>query len=226
MRVLLVEDDAKLAAALVSALSKTGHAVDPIADGPRALAALDAQEYDLVLLDIGLPRMDGFEVLKRLRSGKRRTPVLMITARDELDDRLKGLNLGADDYLAKPFHPAELEARMRAVLRRAEGRANPQLSVGKLSIDTATREVRVGGALLNLSPRDYSVLEILAAHVGKLVNKERIVGTISSWDRDFSTASLEVYVHRLRNALAGSGAEIVTHRGFGYLLRESGSKTP
>jgi DNA-binding response OmpR family regulator len=225
MRVLLVEDDAKLAAALVSALGKTGHAVDPIAAGPAALAALDAQAYDIVLLDIGLPRMDGFEVLKRLRAGHRRIPVLMITARDELDDRLKGLNLGADDYLAKPFHPAELEARMRAILRRAEGRAHAGMSVGNLSIDTATREVRVAGTLLKLSPRDYSVLEILAAHAGKLVNKERIVGAISSWDRDFSSASLEVYVHRLRHALAGSGAEIVTHRGFGYLLRESGTKS-
>lgn len=225
MRVLLVEDDKELATALAGALAKAAHAVDQVVDGRQALAAVQAQPYDVVLLDIGLPRMDGFEVLRRLRSERKRVPVLVMTARDELDDRLKGLNLGADDYLAKPFHPAELEARMRAIVRRAEGRASARLTVGPLSIDTASREVRVDGALLRLSPRDYSVLEMLAAHAGSVVNKERIVGAISSWDRDFSAASLEVYVHRLRQALAGSGVEILTHRGFGYLLRESGTKS-
>lgn len=225
MRVLLVEDDKELATALAGALARAAHAVDQVADGRQALAAVQAQPYDVVLLDIGLPRMDGFEVLRRLRSERERVPVLVMTARDELDDRLKGLNLGADDYLAKPFHPAELEARMRAIVRRAEGRASARLTVGPLSINTASREVRVDGALLRLSPRDYSVLEMLAAHAGSVVNKERIVGAISSWDRDFSAASLEVYVHRLRQALAGSGVEILTHRGFGYLLRESGTKS-
>ena len=221
MRVLLVEDDSELAAALVDTLARTGHAVDTVSEGTQALAAIATQEYDVVLLDIGLPRMDGFEVLKRLRSGGKALPVLILTARDELDDRLRGLNLGADDYLAKPFEPAELEARMRAVVRRAHGHAAARIVIGRLALDSASREVRVDGELLKLSPRDYSVLALLAAAAGKLVNKERIVGSISSWDRDFSAASLEVYIHRLRQALAGSGVEIVTHRGFGYLLRES-----
>lgn len=220
MRVLLIEDDTELGAALAGALAKAGHAVDQLGDGAGVLAAVQAQTYDLVLLDIGLPRVDGFEVLKRLREARRPIPVLIMTARDELDDRLRGLNLGADDYLAKPFHPAELEARMRAIVRRTDGRANAQIKIGKLEVDTSDREVRVEGARLKLSPRDYSVLEILAVNAGKVVNKERLVGAISSWERDFSAGSLEVYVHRLRQALAGTGVEIVTHRGFGYLLRE------
>jgi DNA-binding response OmpR family regulator len=219
MRLLLVEDDPDLAQGLSAALTRAGFSVDRVADGESAVDALGAQRYDLMLLDLGLPRSDGFDVLRRARARKLNLPVLILTARDALQDRVLGLDLGADDYLTKPFELAELEARVRALIRRSAGNAAPELRVGDLTIDVKTRSARHRGERVNLSRRDFAVLEILAAKPGQVVPKDRLIGSISTWDKDFSENSAEVYVHRLRKKLGPLGVEIVTMRGFGYLIR-------
>jgi DNA-binding response OmpR family regulator len=219
MRLLLVEDDPDLAQGLSAALARAGFSVDRVADGESAVDALGAQRYDLMLLDLGLPRSDGFDVLRRARARKLTLPVLILTARDALQDRVLGLDLGADDYLTKPFELAELEARVRALIRRSAGNAAPELRVGDLTIDVKTRSARHRGERVNLSRRDFAVLEILAAKPGQVVPKDRLIGSISTWDKDFSENSAEVYVHRLRKKLGPLGIEIVTMRGFGYLIR-------
>ena len=219
MRLLLVEDDPDLADGLAAALARAGFSVDRVADGKSAADALDSQPYDLMLLDLGLPLMDGFEVLRSARARKLTVPVLILTARDALEDRVRGLDLGADDYLTKPFELAELEARARALIRRSAGHAAPELRVGELTIDIRARAARHRGEPVNLSPRDFAVLEILAAKPGQVVAKDRLVNSISTWDKDFSENSAEVYVHRLRRKLGPLGIEIVTMRGFGYLIR-------
>ena len=219
MRLLLVEDDPDLAHGLAAALTRAGFSVDRVADGESAVDALGAQRYDLMLLDLGLPRSDGFDVLRRARARKLTLPVLILTARDALQDRVLGLDLGADDYLTKPFELAELEARVRALIRRSTGNATPELRVGDLTIDVKTRSARHRGERVNLSRRDFAVLEILAAKPGQVVSKDRLISSISTWDKDFSENSAEVYVHRLRKKLGPLGIEIVTMRGFGYLIR-------
>lgn len=219
MRLLLVEDDPDLAHGLAAALTRAGFSVDRVADGESAVDALGAQRYDLMLLDLGLPRSDGFDVLRRARARKLTLPVLILTARDALQDRVLGLDLGADDYLTKPFELAELEARVRALIRRSTGNATPELRVGDLTIDVKARSARHRGERVNLSRRDFAVLEILAAKPGQVVSKDRLISSISTWDKDFSENSAEVYVHRLRKKLGPLGIEIVTMRGFGYLIR-------
>lgn len=219
MRLLLVEDDPDLAQGLSAALTRAGFSVDRVADGEAAVDALGAQRYDLMLLDLGLPRSDGFDVLRRARARKLNLPVLILTARDALQDRVLGLDLGADDYLTKPFELAELEARVRALIRRSAGNAAPELRVGDLTIDVKARSARYRGERVNLSRRDFAVLEILAVKPGQVVPKDRLIGSISTWDKDFSENSAEVYVHRLRKKLGPLGIEIVTMRGFGYLVR-------
>lgn len=219
MRLLLVEDDPDLAHGLAAALTRAGFSVDRVADGESAVDALGGQPYDLMVLDLGLPRSDGFEVLRKARARRLTLPVLILTARDALEDRVLGLDLGADDYLTKPFELAELEARVRALIRRSVGSPAPELRVGELSIDVKERSARHRGELVNLSPRDFAVLEILAAKSGQVVAKERLVNSISTWDKDFSENSAEVYIHRLRKKLHPLGIEIVTMRGFGYLIR-------
>ncbi len=221
MRILLVEDDADISAGLTGALTRAGYAVDHVADGSSALAALDAQRYDLILLDIGLPRLDGFEVLRTARAARHTVPMLIMTARDALEDRVRGLNLGADDYLIKPFELVELEARVRALIRRSVGAVAPEIMIGKLWIDTNARTARHGGEVVKLSPRDFAMLEILATRAGNVVPKERLVTSMSTWDKDFSENSAEVYIHRLRKKLGPLGIEIVTMRGFGYLIRQA-----
>ena len=219
MRLLLVEDDPDLAHGLAAALTRAGFSVDRVADGESAVDALSAQPYDLMLLDLGLPRSDGFDVLRRARARKLTLPVLILTARDALQDRVLGLDLGADDYLAKPFELAELEARVRALIRRSAGNVTPELRLGDLTIDVKARSARHRGERVNLSRRDFAVLEILAAKPGQVVSKDRLISSISTWDKDFSENSAEVYVHRLRKKLGPLGLEIVTMRGFGYLIR-------
>jgi two-component system, OmpR family, response regulator len=221
MRILLVEDDADIAVGLAGALTHTGYAVDSVADGKSALAALDLERYDLVLLDLGLPRMDGFEVLRQARAKRLMMPMLIMTARDALDDRVRGLDLGADDYLVKPFALAELEARMRALIRRSAGTAAPEIRIGGLAIDTNNRAARFGEEPIKLSPRDFAMLEILAVRAGQVVSKDRLITSMSTWDKDFSENSAEVYIHRLRKKLGPLGVQIVTMRGFGYLIRAS-----
>jgi len=221
--VLVIEDDPALGHGLERFLRDAGFSVDRVSDGVQAVEALMAENYDLALLDLGLPRMGGLEVLSTIRARKKTLPVLILTARDTLDDRVTGLNLGADDYLAKPFELPELEARVRALLRRSKGHAAALIEVGELSLDTVSREVHCKGRLLHLSAREYAVLEKLMSRAGRVVSKAQIVGSLSEWDADFSESSVEVYVHRLRKRLDGTGVEIKTLRGFGYLMeRQSG----
>ena len=220
MRILVVEDDPALGHGLERFLCDNGFAVDRVADGNGAVGALLAQDYDLALLDLGLPGLDGLDVLKTIRARKKTLPVLILTARDTLNDRVAGLNLGADDYLAKPFELAELEARMRALLRRSKGQASSNIDVGGLTLDTVSREARCGDEVIRLSAREYAVFEVLVTRAGRVVSKEQIVNSLSDWEAEFSEASVEVYIHRLRRRLEGRGVEIKTLRGFGYILQK------
>lgn len=218
MRVLVIEDDTTLGHALQEFLVDQGYAVDWLKDGDRVEGAIAGQDYDLLLLDLNLPGMSGLEVLRRLRAGGCQIPVLILTARDGLEDRVAGLDAGADDYVTKPFELPELAARVRAFARRRVGQAQTILEVGPLSFDTVGRQIRVHGKRLALSVRELSVLEMLMARAGRVVTKQQIVNSLSAWDADFSENAVEVYVYRLRKRLDGTGASIQTVRGFGYLL--------
>jgi two-component system OmpR family response regulator len=218
MRVLVIEDDATLGHALQEFLGGQGYAVDWLKSGDRVEGALAGQIYDLLLLDLNLPGLSGLEVLQRLRDGGSQVPVLILTARDALDDRVAGLDAGADDYVTKPFELPELAARVRALARRRAGQAQTILECGPLSFDTVGRQIRVDGKRLALSVRELSVLEMLMARPGRVVTKQQIVNSLSAWDADFSENAVEVYVYRLRKRLDGTGAGIQTVRGFGYLL--------
>ncbi len=218
MRILLAEDDALLGDAVARHLRQHGHAVDWVHDGGAADAALRAQPFDLVVLDLGLPKLPGRAVLKRLRDRADATPVLIITAHDAVADRVEGLDAGADDYLVKPFALAELEARVRALIRRMHGADRNVLRHGDLAFDTATRSAEVRGDRLELSARELAVLELLLTRAGRVVAKDQIVEHLCSWDDDVSTNAIEVYVHRLRKKLAAASIDIVTVRGLGYYL--------
>jgi DNA-binding response OmpR family regulator len=218
MRVLVIEDDATLGRALQEFLTDQGYATDWLADGKRALTALANHSYDLLVLDINLPLIDGLQVLTTLRRDGSEIPVLLLTARDGLQDRVAGLDAGADDYLTKPFELAELAARVRALVRRHLGVARSLIEFGNLSFDAAHRECRVSGQRLALSVRELSVLEMLMVRAGKVVTKQQIVQGLSALDADFSENAVEVYIYRLRKRLEGKGAAIQTVRGFGYLL--------
>ena len=217
-RILIVEDDAVLADGMSSALRKYGYIVDCLADGTHADQVLGTADYDLTSLDIGLPRMDGFEVLQRLRARRKKMPVLVLTARDELADRVKGLNLGADDYVIKPFELVELEARIRALIRRSMGEASPALEIGGLTLDMAARRVLLGGKKLDLTAREFAVLEILMSRAGRVVSKEQLNERLSGGAEDLAENAIEVYISRLRRKIAGAGTSVRTVRGFGYLL--------
>jgi DNA-binding response OmpR family regulator len=173
-----------------------------------------------MLLDIGLPGIDGYEVLRRLRGAQDATPVLVLTARDHVNERVHGLDLGADDYLAKPFAMAELGARVRALLRRVQMRSSPRMTHGPLSLDKAARRAYLAGEPLDLTAREWAVLEVLLQKVEKIVSKDNIVHWVSGWDGDLSPNAVEVYVSRLRAKLEPAGIRIRTVRGFGYMLEE------
>jgi len=218
MRVLLVEDDVALADALAHALCGSGHTVDCLASGATAETAVASQSYELVILDLGLPGVDGFEVLRRLRSARESVPVLILTARDALPDRVRGLNLGADDYLVKPFETSELEARMRAVARRARGAAHDSVRVGRVELDGAGHRVLLDGRALELSSREFRVLESLLTQCGRVISKETLMQKLYGWDRDVGSQAIEVFVHRVRRKLRNADINIRTVRGLGYLL--------
>ena len=217
MRILLAEDDPVIADGICRALRRAGCAVDHVADGMEADAALVGQVYDLLILDLGLPRMNGIDVLKRLRARKSAQPVLILTAQDGVDDRVRGLDAGADDYLTKPFALPELEARVRALTRRGTGQPRC-IEIGQLSYDQADRVVKIGGQLVDLSAREIGLLEIFLLRVGRLVSKDQLVDHLCGWGEEVSSNAIEVYVHRLRKKLEDSGVRIVTVRGLGYCM--------
>jgi two-component system, OmpR family, response regulator len=218
MRVLLIEDDQALSLGVQRALEREGWRVDALADGRTALAAGLGGEHDLAVLDLGLPGCDGMEVLRHWRGRGVTIPVLLLTARDELADRVKGLDSGADDFLAKPFDTPELLARLRALKRRAAGHLEQRLTLGDLELDVTGRELRFAGVRVPLSPRELALTELLMQKAGRVVTKESIVARLSSWEADFSENSVEVYVHRLRKRFGDLGVVIRTIRGFGYVM--------
>lgn len=220
MRILIVEDDPTLADGLARSLDQSGYAVDRAANGEQANTMLQNAVYDLAILDLGLPKLDGTEVLKRLRQRGGRTPVLILTARDAIEDRVHGLDLGADDYMTKPFNLVELEARVRALIRRGQLGSNAALHCGNLVFDPAGRRASNGDTPIELSSRELGVLEVLMLRQNKVVNKEQIMEALCNWDEDLGDNAIEVYIHRLRKKLESSGARIRTIRGLGYLLEE------
>ena len=218
MRILVAEDDALLGDAVTAHLKRGGHAVDWVRDGAAADAALCAHAFDLVVLDLGLPRQSGRDVLRRMRERSSTTPVLIVTAADATADRVAGLDAGADDYLVKPFALAELEARVRALIRRSHGRDRNVLVHGLLSFDVAARTASVGGDTLELSARESAVLELLLLRSGRVIAKEQFVEHMCGWDQDVTENAIEVYVHRLRRKLERAGIQVQTVRGLGYYL--------
>lgn len=220
MRVLIVEDDPVLADGLTRSLREADYAVDCVSDGGEADHVLATQNYDLVILDLGLPKLDGFEVLRRLRRRGAKVPVLILTARDALQDRVKGLDLGADDYLTKPFDLPELEARVRALVRRGQAGGSAALTHGALVLDVAGRRATLHGAPLDLSARELGVLEVLMMRSGRVVGKEQLAEQLYGWDEEVGANAIEVYVHRLRRKLEPAGVSIRTIRGLGYLLEK------
>ena len=217
MRVFLVEDDAELRDTLQFALRNAGHGVDAVGDGVAADVALSTGRYDLVVLDIGLPRMNGIELLRRLRERGNWTPVLILTAREGVDHRVAGLDSGADDYLTKPFELKELEARVRALLRRAAG-GRDILCNGPLRFDTVNRQVTFSGNVLGFSSRELAILEGLMLRTGQVVLKKRLVHQLGDWEGEIGSNAIEVYIHRLRKKLSPYGIQIHTVHGLGYLL--------
>ena len=218
MRILVAEDDPVLGDGLLRSLRQADYAVDLAADGSRADAILSTQPYDLVILDLGLPLLDGFDVLKRLRRRGSKTPVLILTARDALDERVKGLDLGADDYLTKPFELPELEARVRALIRRGQSASSSLLEHGNLTLDIAGRRAVLNGAALDLSAREFGVLEVLMLRSGRVVSKDQLAEQLYDLDAEVGANAIEVYTHRLRKKLEPAGIRIRTIRGLGYLL--------
>jgi DNA-binding response OmpR family regulator len=219
MRILVIEDDALVADGIVRGLTQSGFAVDRVSSAEMAEAAMQQEVFDLLLVDLGLPGMDGFEFVRRARKSGSSLPVLIVTARDGLADRVNALDIGGDDYLVKPFAVPELAARCRALIRRSKTAGNPQISVGALHLDLPRREARVDGEPLDLTPREWAVLECLALHAGQVVQKERLQHAVASWSDDITTNAVEVYISRLRGKL-GDAVSIRTVRGLGYRLDE------
>lgn len=217
MRVLIVEDDALLGDAVRSALGAAGFAADLVATAESARTALQAEPFDLLILDIGLPDENGLRLLRGLRSRGKLLPILMLTARDGLSDRVTALDLGADDYMTKPFAVPELIARCRALIRRANAVASSTVTLGKLTLDIAHREASTAGEPFDLTHREWAILECFALNAGRLVSKEKLMSAISGWETDLTPNAIEQYVSRLRAKLGGA-ARIRAVRGMGYRL--------
>jgi two-component system OmpR family response regulator len=218
VRILIAEDDSSIAQALQFALSQVGHAVDAVCDGAAADEALKNQGFGLLILDLGLPKLDGFEVLRRLRRRNASIPVLILSAREKPDEKAMGLDLGADDYLAKPFSVTELQARVRALLRRGQGGAAPIVSFAKLTFDTVGRTASFDGCTLRLSSHETGVLEVLLHRFGRVVSKEQLVEQLYNYDKDVGHNTIEVYVHRVRKKITGTGVTVRTLYGRGYMI--------
>jgi two-component system response regulator TctD len=217
-RILLVEDDEALVRGLAAILRGEGYSVDTAPDGTTALALMRDEPFAVILLDVNLPGLCGFEVLRTLRARGCRAPILLLTARDSLEDRVKGLDLGADDYMLKPFEPPELAARVRALMRRPAADPSPVIRVGNLEIDRSRCTIRVAGEAVDLRRREWVLLERLAVRVGKVVSKERLATEMFGFDEVVAPNAIEVYVARLRRKLGPQGPAIRTMRGLGYVM--------
>ena len=214
MRLLLVEDDLMIGESVRQGLHQDGFAVDWVQDGRAAELALDNKVYDLLLLDLGLPKKEGLDVLKALRHRANKIPVLILTARDAVADRVKGLDAGADDYLVKPFDLDELAARIRALLRRQSGRADPVIQIGKLTLNQATHEVTFRGKAISLSAREFALLEAFLDRPGAVLSPEQLEEKLYGWGEEVESNTVEVYIHALRKKL---GQEFIKNvRGVGY----------
>jgi two-component system OmpR family response regulator len=214
----LVEDDALLADGLIRSLKQADYTVDWIADGEEAESILRVLEFDLVILDLTLPNMDGLEILRVLRQRKVPVPVLIVTARSDVDNRVKGLDLGADDYLTKPFEMGEFDARVRALLRRSRADGLKALSCGALTLDMAARRAYVNDQPLDLPRREFHVLEVLMSRHGRIISKDQIIDSISDFSDEMNPSTVEIYIHRIRKKLEATDVTIRTIRGIGYIL--------
>ena len=214
----MVEDDTLLADGLMRSLKQADYTVDWTADGEEAETILRVHEFDLVILDLTLPNMDGLKILRLLRSRKVPVPVLIVTARSEVDDRIKGLDLGADDYLTKPFEMGEFDARVRALLRRSRADGLKALSCGALTMDMAARRASLNDLPLDLPRREFHLLEVLMSRQGRIVSKDQIIDAICDFDNELTPSTVEIYIHRIRKKLETTDVTIRTVRGVGYIL--------
>lgn len=226
MHILLAEDEPTLGEWLSKALEQTGHRVDWRNDGRLIEPALASADYDVLVLDLGLPGRSGTEVLRRLREQDRRLPLLVLTARDSLGDRVNTLNLGADDFLPKPFELAELEARLTALVRRARGNEHPRFACGPLVFDAVTKQFTLGAEHLPLSPREHALLKTLISRSGEPLSRQQVSDRVFSDDTDVQPSAIDVLVHRLRKRLERSGVRIHTYRGLGYVLESDPAGQP
>ncbi|WP_106478001.1 response regulator transcription factor [Phytohalomonas tamaricis] len=220
MRILVVEDDRVLGNAISQRMRKAGHGVDLAINGLQAQEMLNAQSYDLIILDLNLPGLPGDQLLQSLRQRHLTTPVLILTARNQIQDRIQLLDLGADDYMSKPFDGGELEARCRALLRRSQGQAQDEIHYGNLTLDRRTCSVQIAGQPVELKQREYRLLEVFLAYSGQLLSKEALLEHLYSFNEDRSPNAIETYVARLRKALISSDLSIRTLRGLGYMLEK------
>lgn len=219
MRILLVEDDHMLGEAVIAGMRQHGFTVDWVQDGLAAAHALSVEDFELVVLDLGLPKRNGMEVLSDLRGRGNQIPVLILTARDTVQERVLGLDAGADDYLIKPFDLTELCARVRALIRRHSGRSSPVLEFGKLRLDPAAHSVELDGDKVDLAPREYAVLQILLENSGRVQSRERLEESLYGWGSDIESNTIEVYIHHLRKKF---GKDMIrTIRGVGYMVEKS-----
>ncbi|WP_158885763.1 response regulator [Rhodanobacter sp. L36] len=225
MRILLAEDDLSIAEGLCASLRHGGHAVDHVASGHLADLALHDHDYDLLVLDLGLPDIEGSEVLRRLRSRGAGLPVLVVTARDGLSDRVRVLDLGADDYLIKPFALSEFEARVRALLRRVSSKGVPEMLLGRLRLDLPGHRAWIDHTPLELTAREFGLLEALVLRADRVTSRAQLVEALCDWDQELTDNGLDIAIHRLRRKLRDSGTTVRTIRGLGYLLEETESAT-
>lgn len=221
MNILLVEDDAILADGLIHTLERSGYRVSAAGSVARAEAMLLAQDFDLIILDLSLPDRDGLEFLRRLRHRKLSIPVIILTARDSINDRIVGIEQGADDYLTKPFELRELEARIHALIRRCYGGFSKDIVIGGLTLDTRNHQLLAYGQVMTITRREYNVLEILLLQAGKVVPKERIAQRLAEDGEALTDNAIEIYIYRLRKRIQNYGVMIRTIRGLGYLLESS-----